>query len=83
MPVHDAMLTASKAEEILKLLPQGHPLIAECKKVDDMAVASSSLGAQAAVAMFEVLKIAMKDSDPKLAEAAKKIYSGSYNAEVA
>lgn len=83
MPVHDAMYTASLAEKVMKILPERHPLYSIFSEVEDMAVESSSLGAQAAVAMFEALKLAQKSSDPQLAKLAAEIYHGNYNAEVA
>ena len=85
MPVHDAMYTASKAEELKKLVSPEHnsDLYEWLTSIEEQATEASSLSAKAALRFFDALGYAMDCDDKEIASKAKEIYFGTYNAEIA
>jgi hypothetical protein len=85
MPVHDAMYTHSTAAKLCSYT-NPHTDQAICDELDAVmqeSLAASSAAARAVVHFFNVLEIAMNSANDDLAAEARRIFSSSYNAEVA
>lgn len=86
MPVHDAMYTHSVAESLRKVAEaEGDTETVEsCERVKNMAHEASSLGAKAALEMFNVISATKKNNAPQpVQDKAQEIFSGPFWMEIA